>query len=125
MKSYTEVELKAIRQAFCKTNYQDFRYPGVYGADDELTALTAQVEMSGQTFLDTDQSMNLEAKWEGSKTGEGCLPQSLYLQIAPPLVKPDRSLNRCVDQQLRSPRYLRRNSLVNKNKTGRSFHLKL
>ncbi len=114
-----------MRQAICKTNHQDFRHCGGFGADDELTALTAQVEMSGQTFLDTDPSMNPETKWEGSKTGEGGLAQSLYLQIAPPLVKPDRSLNRRVDQRLGGPRYLRPNSQVNKNKTGRSFHLKL
>jgi hypothetical protein len=70
LKSYTEVELIVVRQSFCKTNHQDFRHAGGFGTDDELTALTAQVEMSGQTFLDTDQSMNLETKWEGSKIGD-------------------------------------------------------
>ena len=54
MKSYTEVELKVMQQAFCKTNHQDFRHAGGFGADDELTALTAQVEMSGQRLLDTE-----------------------------------------------------------------------
>ena len=126
MKLYTEVELKVMRQAFCKTNHQDSRYAGKFGADDELTALTAQVEMSGQTLLDLEPSMNLETKWwQSLQTGEAILPTAQYISNrSTPLEKPQR-LNRSVDQGLKSPRYLRPNSPVNKTKTGRVFHLKL
>jgi hypothetical protein len=53
LKSYTEVELKVMQQAFCKTNHQDFRYAGRFGTEDEVIALTTQPEMSAQTLLDT------------------------------------------------------------------------
>ena len=126
MKSYTEVELKVIRQAFCKTNHQDSRYAGGFGADDELTALTAQVEMSGQTLLDLEPSINLETRWlQSLQTGEAILPTAQYIpNPSTHLVKPQR-LNRSLDQGLRSPRYLRPNSLANKTKTGRVFHLRI
>ena len=126
MKSHTEVELIVVRQAFCKTNYPDFQYIGQYGTDAEVKALTTQVEMSGQTLLDLEPSMNLETKWwQSLQKGEAILPTAQYIpNPSTPLVKPQR-LNRSVDQGLRSPRYLRPNSPVNKTKTGRVFHLKL
>ena len=126
MKSYTEVELIVVRQAFCKTTYPDFQYIGQFGTNAEVKALTTQVEMSGQTLLDLEPSMNLETKWwQSLQKGEAILPTAQYIpNPSTPLVKPQR-LNRSVDQGLRSPRYLRPNSLVNKTKTGRVFHLKL
>ena len=126
MKSHTEVELIVVRQAFCKTNYPDFQYIGQYGTDAEVKALTTQVEMSGQTLLDLEPSMNLETKWwQSLQTGEAILPTAQYISNpSTPLEKPQR-LDRSVDQGLRISRYLRPNSLVNKTKTGRVFHLKL
>jgi hypothetical protein len=71
LKSYTEVELIVVRQAFCKTNYPDFQYIGQIGTNAEVKALTTQVEMSGQTLLDLEPSMNLETKWwQSLQTGE-------------------------------------------------------
>ncbi|MFH0958146.1 MAG: hypothetical protein V1897_05525 [Pseudomonadota bacterium] len=127
MKSYTEAELIVVRQSFCKTNYPDFQYIGRFGSDDEVIALTMQMEMSGQTLLDTEPSMNLETKWwQSLQTGEAILPTAQYIpNPSTPLVKPQRRLNRSVDQGFRSPRYLSPNSLVNKTTTGRVFHLKI